>query len=62
MIYLLTIFFRMVRTAGGGARPTWANDYDDDEDQSEEEEVSEEEYSPSKHVIKARSDGPRKTQ
>lgn len=41
----------MVRTAGGGARPTWANDYDDD-DQSEEEEVSEEEYSPSKHVIK----------
>ena len=42
----------MVRTAGGGARPTWAYDYDDDEDQSEEEEVSEEEYSPSKHVIK----------
>ena len=41
----------MVRTAGGGARPVWANDYTDDDhgrSDSEEEQVSEEEYNPSK--------------
>jgi hypothetical protein len=40
----------MVRTAGSGARPIWAQDYSDQEGDSEEV-VSEEEYSPSKKVF-----------
>ena len=40
----------MVRTAGSGARPVWATDYDDEEEEDLEEVVSEDEYRPSKAV------------
>jgi hypothetical protein len=41
----------MVRTAGSGARPVWATDYDDEEEEDvSEEAVSEDEYRPSKAV------------
>ncbi len=40
----------MVRTAGSGARPVWATDYDDEEEEFSEEVVSEDEYRPSKAV------------
>jgi hypothetical protein len=47
----LTLSYRMVRTAGSGARPTWAGGYSDEDDHYQSpDEVSEDEYSPSKKV------------